>query len=166
MLSALDNALLDRVFQPIADRLVERTSCFELARSLLFGVLVLVLAIVCADYLEGRLRGWEILWTPSLFYIAWVNLYFVRDAENGAKRRSGTMNGLRNRMAWQRLYWLVMLALSLYWFALGPRTCSSFLSVWLDLCLVGATYFMACEKTEPPPHRARAWAGFALVGAR
>lgn len=153
-----DLFLLDRVFQPIADRLAHRTTCFGMARLLLHGVLVLVLAVVGGQWREGQLDGWNLLFGPCMFYIAWANLLLLRRAESRADRLDGTANGLRARIWWQRLYWVVMVGVSLYRIGIGDRAFSDVAGLLLNLCLAAAVYFMSC-RANPPARRTRlGWA--------
>ncbi|MBV9735678.1 MAG: hypothetical protein JO209_07185 [Acidisphaera sp.] len=153
-----DQFLLDRVFQPIADRLAHRTTCYALARLLLHGVLVLVLAVIGGEWREGRLDGWNVLFGPCMFYIAWANLLLLRRAESRAERQDGTAGGLRLRIWWQRLYWVVMTAISLYRIGIGYREFSDVAGLLLDLCLAGAVYFMSCRANPPARRTHFAWA--------
>jgi len=161
-LTRLDRALLDRVFQPIANRLAVVAEPPVLAESSLVGSAVMTLGQVAVDL---RVEGLEI----STILFGAFNLagavWLVRWYRAHGGLSAGSANPFREMPVWVslRLFSIVNLLFSILLPALGIDTIgfgpfsvpltSSGLSTAFDiasalLCLIGL-YFAACRK--PPP---------------
>jgi hypothetical protein len=161
-----DLILLDRVFQPVADRAAGWATCFDLARAALVAVIALHTAVLAWDFV--------LLTDPALLaLVAGGTVFGIREATRlwrqvaGAERRSrpGLMNVQRVTLRQFRVLWLAIVAaaaaLGLYAGLRAVDLCNVALcAAWL-----AAAYFASCSPA-PPPARASGWAMAALQGAR
>ncbi len=155
----IDAVLLDRVFQPCADRVAEWTNCFGLARG----------ALVLACEAQALTLFWDAVHDASgvdlalCAMIGALTFYGARQAWNLIKRverqsRSGGMNVRRVTLRHQRLTWL------------GVSTCcAAILSIDADIrsaatilacaAWVALIYFVSCTPRPPALRQANRLAG-------
>lgn len=160
-MNRLDDFVLDRLFQPVADALAERTSCFGLARSCAVGAFLFNALTACAAIVADR--AWPILLLAHAVMGAFA-LHDIAEAARKERRRQqdGTYNPERAKSAFWRTAWLiVVMPWSAYALARRPELASL---LWLAMttCTLGTKYFMACRDNPPPRRvveRRLAWSG-------
>lgn len=149
MRTDIDTLLLDRLFQPLADRLAGLTNCFGLARLSLAAAVLLQFAVLAADLTE--------LGAPSQrLAAAAIALLALFGAEQGwrlivrteRQARSGGMNLRRITLRWQRLAWLGVTS----WSVVGAGGNGLSEAALWGACVawVGLIYFVSCTPTPPP----------------
>lgn len=136
----LDDFLVERCFQPVADRTACWVSPYEIARFLAPGALVLA----CIGMVYAQTLDWlEVLIGCEL---AWAVLRMVRQAERSTQSRG--MNSARHHWLSSRLGGLVFAGLSI-----GTAEEPIDYIIWLPF--VFAAYLAAVERPTPPPKRKR-----------
>ena len=155
----VDAILLDRVFQPCADRLAAWTSCFGLAR----GALVLACESQTLTLFWDAVRDASGVNLVLSGMIAVLTLFGAQQAWGLIKRaerqsRSGSMNIRRVTLRWQRMTWLGVSA-----------CCSATLSPHADIravftilacaAWVALIYFVSCTPRPPALQRSDRLAG-------
>ncbi|NHN87775.1 hypothetical protein [Acetobacter conturbans] len=162
-ITRIDLWVLDRVFQPLADRLPERLPAFELGMSLLFGSLMLSGAATAAMIF---LLGMDMFSAAFdvLIWLLWVSFYLGVSRTRPLIRR-GFVNPLRSMFQGLRPISLVFLVYAAWQ---GSTAGSQYsLAAWFNT-LANATfvigvYLVSCNVT-PPPERASVWSK-TLAGA-
>lgn len=146
----VDSLLLDRLFQPVADRSADWITCFGLARLSLAAAVLLQFLILAID-----LRSFDgPMARVAATCITLLALFGGRQAWSMIARierqsRAGQMNVRRISLRWQRLAWLAVTAWSVATSASGGgeaglEICGASLA-WL-----GLTYFVSCTPAPPP----------------
>ncbi len=149
----VDTFLLDRVFQPCADRLASVASCFGLART----------ALVLACEAQALTLFWDASLNLTPFNLAMCGSVALLACYGGYRAwqliqrierqsRSGAMNVRRITLRGQRMTWLGACAL-----------CSAMLSPHADIraafailgCIawVAVVYFLSCTPMPPAERR-------------
>lgn len=160
----VDNLLLDRVFQPAADRAAQWASCFALSRASLALALLLQLAVLALDLsVEGDpLRRYMALGITALALVGGQQaMTGITRAERQA--RPGAMNVRRITMRWQRLAWLAI-ALWAATVAAGSRTGANAGVCAACLAWLSCIYFLSC--TASPPRVRISRRAYAYASAR
>jgi hypothetical protein len=148
-LTAIDDWLLDRVFQPVADRLGERLSAFDLGLSLQLGAVVFDLAADAALFAAGLLGVGDGIY-DGLSCAGGVWFYALV-----AKQRplvgQGRPNPLRVLYRSLRLLALGLTAWSLLSGAASDAAgaLSDGLSALSALAFVAGMYFISCQPRLP-----------------
>ena len=158
----IDTLLLDRVFQPVADRLNGWTTCFGLARLSLAAAVALQTAVLACDIASDC--------DPTLLGLATgatLLAYFGADQARGLiarverQSRPGVMNLRRVTLRWQRMMWLAVAACcagSSFASMQAGAVCGALAS----LSWVAAIYFLSCSPKPPAVQSFRQYA-FAAV---
>jgi hypothetical protein len=139
----LDEALLDRVYQPIADRLAGWRNAIQLA-TLCFDLMICI-----EGYELGReiIRGDEILITLQAFsLLIFITVRVMIIPRFPRKVRMGMRNPMR--FIWLPLR-LVFLVLSIKDIALIPLTGPLWIQLTWDAAYVSALYFASCDLRPP-----------------
>lgn len=155
----LDSFLIDKAFQPIADRLARWISCYGIAAFLLTGV-TLGNAVAFA---------WTMRW-EELLVTAWF-AYRCRDAY--VLDRAPPSNALPveriKRSGWMGRPGLVLcVAFFTTIHIVAPAPGWSRIDIWayrLWWIYIAAAYFMACRRDPPKPKAAKIPRGLAYGGA-
>ncbi len=162
-LTRADDALLDRVFQPIADRFGGKPDAFDIGMSLQIGAIVFLLAADLALLAVNRL-GWAGAAWDALSAACGVWFYRVMQAWRGMVRE-GHANPLRALYRPLRLLALFYALFSVWQFAMAApadRTAMLF-DAASNITFVAGMYFIACDrrprlrKTAPAPAPASPW---------
>lgn len=162
----LDDALIDGVFQPWADRIAEhwRLSSFQLAR-LFLDVAAVALILSQAAHVPGSavldhsvpyLYSGLVL-VPGLTAMTILRTEFRRTESKSRTHRSAAANPLRLGMHWHRIvcfFWLMVLLLQISETPPRPEG-AALLAVGLFATL--AVYFAACFARPPKPRAAANW---------
>ncbi len=147
----LDDFLIDRVFQPIADALARWTSCYGIAAFFLTGA---ILAMITSIALEPSMRSVGAV----LLSVVWV----IRLIEAHLMDRRGYSDVLPEErilhVYWRPVY-VAFVVFDLIREAFGWDDFRNLIlnQGWLLNTL--AVYFMACRKQPPKQRRARVPAG-------
>ncbi len=158
-LAAADAWLLDRVFQPLSDRLDGSTSAFDVGLSLQLGAVVLELASDAALYLAGMLGVTNGVYDG--FSIACGMWFYVYVARLRAMVAPGRLNPLRPMFQVLRLLGLGFAAWSVFSSATSEADAALAygLTAASNLAFVAGMYLVSCRR-PPPGERRRVWAGF------
>ncbi|GBQ93257.1 hypothetical protein AA23498_1675 [Acetobacter nitrogenifigens DSM 23921 = NBRC 105050] len=154
--SKADLWLLDKVFQPVANRMPEKLSAVELGMSMLFGALMLSAASIVAMVF---LTGMEI--TDAIFNVliwAFGLSFYIGVARMKTLVRPGHLNPLRVMLTGMRL---LSIPFAIYAFYQGVSAPAPFvIPLWFNalanLVFVVGIYFVSCEP-PPPPMRQSVW---------
>jgi hypothetical protein len=148
-LTRFDEFLLDRVFQPLTDRLSDKPSAFDVGISLELGAVVLELAADVALYSIGRLSWSAGLWDGfSCACGMWFYVFMVRQRH---LVRAGAMNPLRLMYRSMRLLalgfaiWSVFTALTSH----GDDALSYALNAASNFAFVAGMYLISCQPRPP-----------------
>lgn len=154
-----DAWLLDRVFQPFADRLPERLSALALGMSFQFGAIMLSAASIVAMIVIGHMSLSDamfnvLVWCLGLAFYTGINR--VRPMV-----RPGHLNPLRIMLAGMRPLSIPFAFYALYQGATAPPHFE--IALWFNslanIIFVAGIYLISCE-VRPPGHRQTARAGF------
>lgn len=148
-LGAIDDWLLDRLFQPITDRLGERLTAFDLGMSLQLGAIVLDLAADLADFAAGHMGVADGLYDGlSGACGVWFYVYLSRQR---VLVRPGKANPLRHLYRSLRLLALGFATWGVLSSAMpGPTSAlSASLSALSGLAFVAGLYCIACQPRPP-----------------
>ncbi len=149
----IDSVLIDRVFQPAADRLAAWASCFGLARVCLVGA-ALFQFVVLANDLQADDDGLRRALAGGITILALVGADQGRHVIKRAERqsRSGMMNIRRMTMRWQRVAWVVInvWAISM---ALGQPTGANVAVCLASMAWGSCIYFISCSPSPPVVRR-------------
>lgn len=156
----LDAPLIDKVFQPMADRLGDHGYTFiTAARFLLDTSCLTQLASTVAWVMDGRRANisWPLLLTASAVVGAATIAVvvcgrFYLDLLSGL--RTGSANPARVQLAFARMYALAMTAMHSVETFIDPNQLH-FLDVVGYLALAGSLYFASCERRPPRRKSAR-----------
>lgn len=144
-----DAVLLDRVFQPWADRLAGWTTCFGIARG----------ALVLACESQGLTLYWDAIRDVSavnivvsgmiallMLFGAWQAWRLITRAER--QSRSATMNIRRITLRWQRMMWLGISTCCIA--TLSPHAdIRSAFAILACFAWVALIYFVSCTANPP-----------------
>ncbi len=151
----MDGLLIDRLFQPVADRVAGCLSCFDLARLSLNGAVGLEAALLAYDLAHitaSAQRTLVVLGTLMAFGAAQAVRSQIARAERTS--RPGMMNINRVVLRPFRLLWigLGLVGLASLAVSCGP---AALLNAAATFGWLGAVYLMCCVPA-PPPARVRA----------
>ena len=148
-LTRADDLLLDRVFQPIADRFGGKPDAFDIGMSLQIGAIVFLLAADLALLAVNRL-GWAGAAWDGLSAACGVWFYRVMHAWRGLVR-DGHANPLRAIYRPLRLFALFYALFSVWQFitAAPPDRIAMVFDAASNLTFVAGMYFIACERRPP-----------------
>ena len=158
-LADADAWLLDRVFQPLSDRLDGSPSAFDVGLSLQLGAVVLELASDTALYAAGMLSlAYGVYCGFSAACGMWFYVYVGRLRTMVAP---GRLNPLRPMFQALRLLGLGFAAWSVFCSATSEAAAALAygLTAVSNLAFVAGMYLVSCRR-PPPGERRRAWAGF------
>jgi hypothetical protein len=144
-----DEFLLDRVFQPLTDRLGERPSAFDVGISLELGAVVMEVAADVALYLIGQLSWSAGLWDGfSCACGMWFYVFMMRQR---FLVRPGHANPLRLMYRSLRLLALGFAIWSLFAAATsGPLGALSYaFNAFSNFAFVTGMYFISCQPRPP-----------------
>ncbi len=150
MATDLDTVLLDRVFQPAADGMSDRVSCFDLARVALAGVVVLQTVVLARQAGAGPDAAALGLVTAASLIQYWAVgqvLGQIRRAERRA--RPGMMNVARVTLRPFRMVWLLVAAGSACLLTGLHGGIASLCPAAANLLWVAAVYLMSCVARAP-----------------
>ena len=158
-LAAVDSWLLDRVFQPLSDRLDGATSAFDVGLSMQLGAVVLELASDAALYAAGMLDVGHGIYDG--FSVACGMWFYVYVGRLRGMVSPGRLNPLRPMFQALRLLGLGFAAWSLVDSATSEAEAalSYGLEALSNLAFIAGMYLVSCQR-PPPGDRRRAWAGF------
>jgi hypothetical protein len=147
--------LLDKVFQPVADRLPEKLPATECGLSCLFGALMLSAAsIVAVIFLAGMEFSDAVfnvlIWALGLTF--YIGIYRMK-----ALVRPGHMNPLRHMLGGMRLISVPFAAYALWqgMSAPAPFLVPFWFNTLANIVFVIGIYLVSCE-IRPPPERYKA----------
>lgn len=146
----LDTVLLDRVFQPVADSVCDRASCFDLSRAALAGVVVLqavVLVRQAAVDPGAAALGLVVVASLVQFWAVGRVLRQIRSAER--QLRPGMMNVARVTLRPFRMVWLLVAAGSACLLTGMHEGAASLCPVAANVLWVVAVYLMSCVASVP-----------------
>lgn len=151
-----DILLLDRVFQPAADRAAGWATCFDLTRTCLLAVLVLQTSVFAWNL--ARLDDPLMLMLNTggvLIGYGAASQMGRRIARAERQSRPGMMNGHRVLLRSVRLLWLgIAIAAGAILVTSTPKPVD-LCTVTMILAWVAATYFCSCAVAPPRVRRAR-----------
>jgi len=146
----LDTVLLDRVFQPVADSLCDRVTCFDLSRAALIGVVALQAAVLARQAVvdPGAVAlGLTVVASLVQFWAVGRALSQVRSAER--RLRPGMMNVARVTLRPFRMVWLLVAAGSACLLTGLHEGAASLCPVGANVLWVVAVYLMSCVASVP-----------------
>lgn len=158
-INQFDVWLLDRVFQPFADRLPERVPALALGMSFQFGAIMLSAASIVAMIVIGHMSISDamfnvLVWCLGLAFYVGINR--VRPLV-----RPGHMNPLRVMLSGMRPLSIPFAIYALYQGATAPPHFE--IALWFNslanIIFVAGIYLISCE-VRPPGHRQTARARF------
>lgn len=152
-LTQADLWLLDRVFQPVSERLGERPSAFDVGLSLQLGAVVFELAADMALYAAGMLDIWGGLYDgASCACGIWFYVFVSRQR---VLVRPGRLNPLRLTYRMLRLFGLGFAVWSVISATLSDAegALSYGLSALSNVAFVAGLYMVSCQ--PPPPGQRR-----------
>ncbi len=145
----IDSLLLDRVFQPTADRLGADLSCFGLARLCLVSAAVMQFVVLAVDLQNDvdLVRRWLAV---GITLLALVGAQQARHVIARAERQSqpGAMNVRRITMRWQRAAWLALMLWATA-VALGQPTGANLAVCAASAAWLSCIYFLSCSPSPP-----------------
>ena len=151
-----DTLLLDRVFQPAADRAAEWATCFDLARASLLAVLMLQTGVFAWNLacLSDPLMLMLITGGTLIGYNA-ASQMLRQVARAERQSRPGMMN--RNRVLLRpfRLLWLGLATASTALLATSALRPVDLCNVALTIAWVTTVYFCSCAASPPRVRQAR-----------
>ena len=160
-----DFLLLDRVFQPVADRMAAWATCFDLARATLIAVIVLHTAVLAWNL--------TLLTNPLLLALATGGTLAgygaasqLRGQVARAERRCrpGMMNVQRVTMRPFRVAWLGFAAVSAALAFVSGLRPVDLCAAALSLAWLATVYFASCSPSQPRARTFR-WAAPCPAGA-
>ena len=157
-LNRADIWLLDKVFQPLADRLGESPSAFDVGLSLQLGAVVFQLAADLALYAAGVLDAWTGLYDGlSCACGVW---FYVHIGRQRSLVQTGRLNPLRLLYQALRLFGLGFALWSVISSLLdgADAALSNGLSALSNIAFVAGLYMVSCQP-RPPAQRRRATRG-------
>ena len=146
----LDTVLLDRVFQPAADRVCDQVSCFGLSRVALAGVAALQAVVLARQMSVGPdAAALGLVGVASLvqFWAVGQVLGQIRRAERRA--RPGMMNVARVTLRPFRMVWLLVAAGSACLLTGLHEGVASLCPAAANVLWVVAVYLMSCVARAP-----------------
>ncbi len=146
----LDTVLLDRVFQPVADSVCDRASCFDLSRAALVGVVALQAAALARQAVvdpSASALGLVVVASFVQFWAVGRVLRQVRRAER--QLRPGMMNVARVTLRPFRMVWLLVAAASACLLTGLHEGMASLCPVAANVLWVAAVYLMSCVARAP-----------------
>lgn len=158
-LSTVDGAVIDRVYQPIADRLADRSSPKQISLFCLMGDIVAVGGLFVVDYIN---HGMAMDFTGGVGLLLGPVIYL------GAAMRPET-NGARNPLRVMMIFLLARLSILLGFvlmilvLAIEPNLNRS-IRIFGYFCFLSFAYFEACDKR--PPARRSVWISATPVTTR
>ncbi|MCE0743451.1 hypothetical protein LWC05_06035 [Acetobacter sicerae] len=155
-ITRIDLWILDRVFQPLADRLPERLPAFEVGMSLLFGSLMLSGAATAAMIFLLGMDPFSAMF-DILIWVLWVSFYLGVNRVRSLVR-PGFVNPLRAMFLGLRPISLVFLIYSAWQ---GSTVDAHYaLATWFNT-LANATFtigvYLASCNVKPPEQQASVW---------
>lgn len=158
MFRAIDDFLIDRVFQPISDRLERWISCYGIAEFLMTGYIVE--ATVFRVFAEPKLV-WHV---PVFMFIGWGFFRRARKLD-----RSGPLDVIpagRITELWVRMAWIAScLFLAVPLLLVGVGFFGGIDTATIFFAPAASEYFLACRRRPLKPKRSRAPANAAFEGA-
>nr|WP_321986501.1 hypothetical protein [uncultured Lichenicoccus sp.] len=150
--------LLDRVFQPFADRLGEKPTAFDIGMSMQLGAIVLDAAAVVAIFMVGGLSIDSALWnglTWALGFAFYLSINRMRPL-----MRPGHANPLRMMLQGFRPLSIPFMLYSLYQTvsARPPFVLAMGFNGLANLVFVVGIYLVSCQP-KPPRQRQTVWSG-------
>ncbi len=139
----IDDFLIDRLFQPAADRLARWMSCYAIAEFLLTGELLFKTISYAAEQ----------DWVAMSLCSAWMPVYILRAHRLDAAPPSDILPTERVTGIVFRMIWLTVQIVTLPINLLEPHALwwrIESASWWL---IVAGVYLMACRKRPPKPKR-------------
>jgi hypothetical protein len=133
-----DAIIIDRVFQPISDRLATWVSCFGISLFLLDGAMVCVIGMFAYAVVVGRSPIFVILMIGCLIYFRMQVSQLARSAEQSQ---------LRNPARW-RYYNMRLIGGLFLLFDTGTLPWPACL---LQAIFLVALYFASCQYNRPKP---------------
>ncbi len=146
----VDAVLLDRVFQPVADALGDRCSCFDLARGALSGVVVLQTVVLARQMGLGpgdAALGLVAVASVVQYWAVSLVLRQIRRAER--RTRPGMMNVGRITLRPFRVVWLLVAAGSACLLSGMHGGAMSLCPAAANAFWVAAVYLMSCVARSP-----------------
>ncbi len=145
----VDALLIDKLWQPLADRLGDRLSCFDLARLSLDAAIALEAALLAwdlANIASRTLRTAVVIGTLMAFGAAQALRGQIARAERRA--RPGMMNLDRVTLRPVRLLWVGLALFCAAGLALSASI-AALLNAGATLGWIGAVYLMCCVPMPP-----------------
>jgi hypothetical protein len=143
MMRRVDNFLIDRAFQPLADTMARWVSCYGIAAFMLTGVFL----AKASDYVVNR------DYFPLVLMLIYLPFVTLRAYQLDAEPERSVLPPERATMFWFRMFSLLTNPLDVLAVAMAVN--------WWDrirfgawLLLTPALYFMACRRNPPKPRRA------------
>ena len=154
----VDVWLLDKVFQPFADRLGEKPTAFDIGMSMQLGAIVLDAAAVVAIFMVGGLSIDSALWnglTWALGFAFYLSINRMRPL-----MRPGHANPLRMMLQGFRPLSIPFMLYSLYQSisARPPFVLAMGFNGLANLVFVVGIYLVSCQP-KPPRQRQTVWSG-------
>lgn len=155
MLGRVDDFLIDRVFQPMADRMAERCSPLRLGATCLEQSFLIAMVLIGLDALGGRLSwGWAGVW--GMLYLVGGGFLVRFIGRTDRYLRLGRVNPLRLVHRGPRLFVLVLAPFDLLRLvALSSEPwASKAMALACLVLMVGGMFFSACQKLPPAERKA------------
>ncbi len=145
----IDSVLLDRLFQPLADRLAAWISCFGLARLSLAVAVGLQCIVVMID-MRGAIEPVQRVAAVGISLLALFGAQQAWSLITRTERqaRPGNLNLRRITLRWQRVAWI---AVTVWSVAAGVTAGEGGLGL-AGACFawLGIVYFVSCTPLPPP----------------
>lgn len=144
---ALDEFLLDKVFQPVADRYADRMNCFDFARTCAMGVAVFIAARVVPGYFSGVLNGMSLVFG----FIAMMVAFWLRKLAGDFDRtqKEGLLNPMRISLLPARLFSVIVGVPVAILFVVVDSGISDVFFLMEMILWMTTYYFISCRKNPP-----------------
>lgn len=145
----LDEFLLDKVFQPVADRYADRMTCFDFAKNCATGAAVAIAARAVLGYFDGVLSGF----TVAFGFFAIMAAFWLRKLAADADRtqKEGLLNPMRITLLPARVFTVIVgIPMAILFMIVDGTLPDAFFL--MEMSLWTATYyFISCQKNPPAP---------------
>lgn len=152
MFSKLDDFLIDRVAQPLVDRLAERTTPNALGRSLIIGSAVFFMGYVFYDVQAGTFRGLDLFFSALT-----VPLLLLMAKDVGKPQPLGALPASRLKHRFLRLVLfcglIVLLSTDVLDVLIQNGMPEWRVAMRLSLALEAAGFYAAACRRNPPKRR-------------
>ncbi|MBO1327154.1 hypothetical protein OQ496_02040 [Acetobacter suratthaniensis] len=149
-ITSMDAWLLDKVFQPLADRLPDRLSPFDVGMSLQLGSILMTAVVIAGVFFMSGMTAISDMLYNVLGWVLYLT-FFIGTARMRALVKVGQANPLRYMLLSLRVLSIGFMAYKLYEAVSAPMIFA--MIVWPDACgsvvFAMGLYFISCQPPSP-----------------